>query len=140
MRNRIAAAAAVALAAPVFGACSAPSQGQLASTAVATVNGNEVRPRVVRCFQQEWFRTIELGDDASGAKIVVDQRANPASTVSVRFHNFGGFTGTYSHGGGADAATRFDGQSFIITGTANGSTTAKPGEAASADFKINAKC
>ena len=38
------------------------------------------------------------------------------------------------------AVTRFDGSTYLVTGTANGSTTANPTEPASADFKISAKC
>jgi hypothetical protein len=105
-----------------------------------TVNGNDVRPDLVRCYQQEWYRTIALGDDASGATVILDERKHPGTATSVRFHNFGGFTGTYSQGGGEPASTRFDGSAFLITGTANGATTAKPTEAASVDFKISAKC
>lgn len=107
-----------------------------------TVNGTEVRPDLVRCYQQEWYRTIALGNDESGATAVLDQRQHPATTISVRFHNFGGFTGTTtsSPGGGGAADTRFDGGNFVITGTVNGATTAKPTEAATVDFRITAKC
>ncbi|OBK21904.1 hypothetical protein A5634_08850 [Mycobacterium asiaticum] len=146
MRNRMSAATAAvmaaAFAAVALGGCSAPSQGQLASTATATVNGTEVRPGVVRCYQQEWYRTIALGNDESGATVVIDQRKHPATTVSVRFHNFGGFTGTTTAapGGGGAAETRFDGSNFLISGTVNGATTAKPTEAVAADFKIKATC
>jgi hypothetical protein len=140
VQNRIAAVAAAAFAVAVLGACSTPSQAQLASTATVTVNGNDVRPHVVRCFQQEWYRTIALGDDASGATVVIDQSAHPVTTTSVRFYDFGGFTGTYSPGSGGEANTRFDGETFAITGTANGFNTAKPTEPATAEFKITANC
>ncbi|WP_236978006.1 MULTISPECIES: lipoprotein LpqH [Mycobacterium] len=140
MRNRMAAVAAAAAAVAVLGACSTPSQHQLASTATVTLNGHEVHPHLVRCYQQEWFRTIELGDDASGAKVVLDQRDHPATALSVRFHNLGGFTGDFARNDTNKAGTRFDGETFTITGTANGANTAKPNEATSVDFKIAAKC
>jgi hypothetical protein len=129
-------------AATLLSACSAPSQGQLASTATVNINGTEVRPDLVRCFQQEWYRTIGLGNDESGATAILDQRQHPATTISVRFHNLGGFTGTTTAapGGGGAADTRFDGSNFVISGTANGSTSAKPTEAATVDFKIKATC
>lgn len=129
-------------AATLLSACSAPSQGQLASTATVNINGTEVRPDLVRCFQQEWYRTIALGNDESGATAILDQRQHPATTISVRFHNLGGFTGTTTAapGGGGAADTRFDGSNFVISGTANGSTSAKPTEAATVDFKIKATC
>lgn len=142
MRNRNAAAATAWFAAAALAGCSAPSHGQLASTATVTVNGTELHPDLVRCYQQEWYRTVVLGNDESGATVVVDQRKNPATTMSVRFHNLGGFTGTTTYGlkDGTAAATHFDGGNFVITGTANGATTAKPTEAMSTDFKITAKC
>lgn len=140
VHNRSAAVAAAVFAVTVLAACGAPSQGQLASTATVTVNGNNVRPDLVRCYQQEWYRTIALGDDASGATVVIDQRKHPATVTSVRFHDFGGFTGTTSQGGDGAANLRFDGGTFVISGAANGATTAKPTEAATADFKISAKC
>ncbi len=141
MQNRIAATAAAALAVTVLAACGGtPSQAQLSSTATVTINGNDMRPQLVRCFQQEWYRTIELGDDASGATVVIDQRAQPLTTTSVRIHNLGGFTGMYSQGDGGDANTSFSGDKFAITGTANGFDTAKPGEPATAEFKIVANC
>lgn len=140
MQNRTVIPAVCAVA--ILGACSAPSQGQLASTATVNINGTEVRPDLVRCYQQEWYRTIALGNDESGATAVLDQRQHPVTTISVRFHNLGGFTGTTTaaRGGGGAAETRFDGGNFIISGTANGATTAKPTEAATVDFKIKATC
>lgn len=134
--------AAAILSACSASACSAPSQGQLASTATVNINGTEVRPDLVRCYQQEWYRTIALGNDESGATAVLDQRHHPATTISVRFHNLGGFTGTTTAapGGGDAADTRFDGGNFVISGTANGATSAKPNEAATVDFKIRATC
>lgn len=142
MQNRIAAAVPAVFAAALVSACSAPSQGQLASTATVTINGNEVRPDLVRCYQQEWYRTIALGNDESGATAIIDQRHHPATTISVRFHNLGGFTGTTtaSPTGGGAADTRFDGGNFLISGTANGATAVKPTEAATVKFQIRATC
>jgi hypothetical protein len=142
VQNRIAAVAAAVFAAAALAGCSTPSQGQLASTATVNINGTEVRPDLVRCYQQEWYRTIALGNDESGATAILDQRQHPATTISVRFHNLGGFTGTTTAapGGGGAATTRFDGSNFVISGTANGAVTAKPTEAATVDFKISAKC
>lgn len=140
MRNRIVAVASTLAAVAVLAGCGTSSHGQLASTATATVNGYDLKPNLVRCYQRDWFQTITLGDDTSGATVVIDQRASPVVATSVRFNNFGGFTGTYSLGTGDAANTRFDGGTFLIAGTANGATTAKPTEPASADFTISAKC
>ena len=134
-------AAVAALTAAVLGACSSPpSQAQIASTATVTVNGNEARIQVVKCGQLEWYRTIDIGGDFSGAKIVIDQRTQPLVVMSVRIQNMGGFTGMYSKDDGGDANMSLSGDKFTITGTANGFKTDKPGEPATATFKINAMC
>lgn len=140
MHNRIAATAAVALAVAVLGACSPRPQTQLSSTASVTVNGNDAKVNVVKCNQLEWYRTIDIGGDFAGATVVIDERAQPLITTSVRIRNLGGFTGMYSKDDGGDADMSLSGDKFTITGTANGFKTDKPGEPASAVFKIVATC
>jgi hypothetical protein len=140
VQNRIAAATVAVLAVAGLGACSPRPQTQISSTATVTVDGNDAKVNVVRCNQLEWYRMINIGGDLAGAKVVVDQRAQPLSTISVRIQNLGGFTGMYSKGDGGDADMSFSGEKFTITGTANGFKTDKPGEPASAAFKIVATC
>jgi Mycobacterium 19 kDa lipoprotein antigen len=140
VQNRIAAATVAVLAVAGLGACSPRPQTQISSTATVTVDGNDAKVNVVRCNQLEWYRMINIGGDLAGAKVVVDQRAQPLSTISVRIQNLGGFTGMYSKGDGGDADMSFSGGKFTITGTANGFKTDKPGEPASAAFKIVATC
>ncbi|CAM4184550.1 Mycobacterium 19 kDa lipoprotein antigen [Mycobacterium basiliense] len=140
MRNQIAAMAVAGLAAAGLTACGTPSDSQLASTASMTVNGNDVRPQVVRCDQIEWYRTIQIGDEASGARILIDQGVRPMVTKSVRITNLGGFTGLYSQTDGGDANTSFSGDKVTISGTANGFNTDKPSEPTTASFKISANC
>jgi Mycobacterium 19 kDa lipoprotein antigen len=141
MPNRIAVAAGAALTAAVLGACSStPSQAQIASTATVTVNGNEARIQVVKCGQLEWYRTIDIGGDFSGARIVIDERKPPLVALSVRIQNMGGFTGMYSKDDGGDANMSLSNEKYSVTGTANGFKTDKPGEPASATFKITATC
>jgi hypothetical protein len=140
VQNRIAAATAAALAVAGLGACSARPQTQISSTASVTVNGNDAKINVVRCNQLEWYRTIDIGGEVAGAKVVIDGRTQPLTTMSVRIQNLGGFTGMYSKDDGGDADMSFSGEKFTITGTANGFKTDKPGEPASAAFKIVATC
>jgi ipoprotein LpqH len=141
MPNRIAVAAIAALTAAVLGACSStPSQAQIASTATVTVNGNEARIQVVKCGQLEWYRTIDIGGDFSGVNIVIDERKPPLVALSVRIQNMGGFTGMYSKDDGGDANMSLSNEKYSVTGTANGFKTDKPGEPASATFKITATC
>jgi hypothetical protein len=139
MRRPIAAAVA-ALAAGALGACASPPRTPLVNTASVTVNGVEAKFDVVRCTQVQWYRTIKMGGKLSGATVVVDGRAARAVAESVSIQNVGGFSGMYSQGAGDAANTRFDGGTYLVTGTANGATTANPTEPASADFKVSAKC
>jgi hypothetical protein len=140
VHNRIAATAAVALAVVVLGACSPRPQTQISSTASVTINGSDAKLNVVKCSQLEWYRTIDIGGDFAGATIVIDQRAERLTAESVRIQNLGGFTGMYSQGDGGNADMSLSGDKFTITGTANGFKTDKPGEPATATFKITATC
>jgi hypothetical protein len=140
VHNRIAAAIAAVLAVVGLGACSPRAQTQISSTATVTVDGNDAKVNVVRCNQLEWYRTIDIGGEVAGAKVVIDGRTQPLTTMSVRIQNLGGFTGMYSKDDGGDADMSFSGEKFTITGTANGFKTDKPGEPASAAFKIVATC
>jgi hypothetical protein len=140
VQNRIAAAAAAVLAVAGLCACSPRPHTQISSRASVTVNGNDAKINVVRCSQLEWYRTIDIGGDFAGATVVIDERAQPLSTMSVRIRNLGGFTGMYSKDDGGSADMRLSGDKFTITGTATGFKTDKPSEPASADFKIIATC
>jgi Mycobacterium 19 kDa lipoprotein antigen len=140
MPNRIAAAAGAALTVAVLGACSPPPQTSISSTASVTVNGNDAKINVVKCVQLEWYRTIDIGGDYSGATVVIDEHAQPLVAQSVRIQNLGGFTGMYSKDDGGDVSMSLSADKFTITGTANGFKTDKPGEPAAADFKIIATC
>jgi len=123
-----------------LGACSPKSQTQISSTASVTVNGTDAKINVVNCKQQEWYRTIDIGGDFAGATVVIDERVQPLTALSVRIQNLGGFTGMYSKDDGGKADMSFSGDKFTITGTANGSSADKPTEPMSADFKIIATC
>lgn len=140
MRDGIVTVAAAALAVTGVVACSPKPQSQLSSTASVTVNGNDAKINVVKCTQLEWYRTIDIGGDFAGAKVVIDQRAQPLTAESVRIQNLGGFTGMYSAHDGGSADMSLSGDRFTITGTANGYKSDKPTEPATATFKIAATC
>lgn len=140
MRNRIPAVAATVLAVAALGACSPKPQTQLSGTASVTVDGHNTKLHIVKCTQLEWYRTIDIGGDFAGARVVIDEHAPPRTTDSVRIRNLGGFTGMYSKGDGGDADTSISGDRFTITGTAHGYKTDKPGEPATATFKIITTC
>ncbi|ORV71913.1 hypothetical protein AWC07_04445 [Mycobacterium gastri] len=132
-------AAVAALSVAVLGACGAPSAARISSTATVRVNGNEVRPHLVRCVQLEWYRTIEVGDGESGATVVIDQWAESITAKAVRIRNLAGFTGGFSEGDGGDAHTSFGDNTFTVSGTADGFDTAT-NQPATAEFRIAARC
>jgi|SRR5271168_2811161 len=140
MQNRIAAMAGAALTVAVLGACSSVPQTPLSSTASVTVDGHDAKIQVVKCGQLEWNRTIDIGGDFSGATAVIDQSTHPLTATSVHIQNLGGFTGMYSQGSGGSANASLNGDTFTVTGSANGFKTDKPGEPATADFKIIVTC
>ncbi len=140
VQNRFVAATAVALAVAGLGACTSRPSTPLSGTASITVNGTDANFHIVKCSQREWTRTIDIGGNFSGASLIVDMGAQPASTESVHIRNLGGFNGMYARGDGEQADTSMSGDKFTITGTANGFKTDKPNEAASAPFKIVVTC
>ncbi|OBH10239.1 lipoprotein LpqH [Mycobacterium sp. E3247] len=140
MRDRIAAAVVAALAVTMIAACTPRPPTRLSSTASVTVNGSETKFNVVKCGQLQWTRTIDIGGDFAGARVVVDEQAEAVSAESVHIRNVNGFTGMYSRGGEGDADTRLSGDRFTITGTAHGYRSDKPNEPTTATFKIIATC
>jgi ipoprotein LpqH len=138
VRNRIVLAAVLSVA--LLGACTPHPPNQISSTAAVTVDGKDSNFHVVKCGQLQWTRTIDIGGDFAGAKLVIDEGAQPAIAQSVHIKNLGGFTGMYSRGGGVNADMSMTGDKFTISGTANGYKTDKPGEPATAPFKIVVTC
>jgi hypothetical protein len=139
MLNRIAAVAAT-LTVAVVGACTPRPQTPLVGTASVTVDSHEAKFQIVKCTQLEWYRTIDIGGNFSGATVAVDERAEPVAVNSVHIRNLGGFTGMYSQGDGDDARTSLSSGKFTISGTAHGYQVDKPNEPASATFKIIVTC
>lgn len=140
MPDRRAAAVVAALAVALLGACSSRPPSQIASTASVTIDGNDRNFHIVKCGQLEWTRTIDIGGDFSGAKVVIDESAQQPAATSVHIRNLGGFSGMYSRGGDGNADTSMSGGKYTISGTANGYKTDKPGEPASVSFKITVTC
>jgi ipoprotein LpqH len=140
VRNRLPAATAATLAVALLAACTSKPPTQLSSTASVNINGNGADFHIVKCSQMEWNRMIDIGSDVAGARIVIDERAEPAVADSVRIRNLSGFTGMYSHDGAGDAKLTVNSDKVTIAGTADGYKTDKPNEPASVTFKIVATC
>ena len=128
------------LAVAVLGSCTPRQQTLISPTASVIVNGDTTNVSVVKCDQLEWYRTIDIGGEFAGAKVVIDQRKEPIIAESVHIKNLGGFTGMYSQGDGGSADMSLSGDRYTITGSVTGFKTDKPGEPASAAYKIVARC
>ena len=139
MFNRLV-AVAVTFAVAALGACTPRPQTPLGGTATVTVNGNDAKFQIVKCTQVEWYRTIDIGGNFSGATISVDERAEPVTAKSVHIRNLNGFTGMYSQGDGDDAKTSLSGGKLTVSGKAHGSKADKPNEPDTATFKIVVTC
>jgi Mycobacterium 19 kDa lipoprotein antigen len=142
---------AAAVAVTGLAACSSTPQANHPSQASVTINGNTVASRQrVTCSQQantlpgsqpQWYWTIAVGDrEVSGVRALLNGSGDKLTAESVHILNLGGFTGTYSMDNGGEASASFGSETFTITGTADGFNTYKPGEPASATFKIVATC
>jgi hypothetical protein len=140
VQNRIAAVAAAFVVVALSACSTTQSPARLASTGSVSVNGNDVKMHSVRCSQLEWVRTIEIGGEVSGATVVIDQHATPVTATSVRIQNLGGFTGMWSPHDGSTANATLNGDTFTVSGSADGYKSDKPTEPATADFKITASC
>ena len=116
-----------------------------------TINGNTVASnQAVTCSEQmdnlpgaklQSFWTIAVGDrNVSGVNAMLNGSDQNLTAESVHILNLGGFTGSYSQNDGGEANATFSSETFTITGKADGFNTYKPGEPATATFKIVATC
>jgi ipoprotein LpqH len=110
------------------------------TTAQVTVNGQSAETtHHLECSQDGWMHTIKTGDDKSGVTVVVDT-GNTVSAKSVVITNVGDFTGSVYENKIGKADATMIGNTFRVTGTAEGATTAEPNQPTTADFEIKANC
>lgn len=121
-------------------ACSTPEPALGGATATVTIDGRDTGgEHAVRCHQSSWTWYIETLEQKRGFAAVL-QTDGEVWASSVEFRDFGGFTGSFwaDHIGQARVTGR-DG-SYTIIGSAHGSFADDPGDAVSADFRIEADC
>jgi hypothetical protein len=151
VRKRIVVVAAAVVAVAGVAACSSEPPPNHPSQASVTINGNTVASKQsVTCSQltdnlpgskPQWFWTLAVGDrDVSGVRAILNGSGENLIAESVHILNLGGFTGAYANGDGGEANATFASETFTITGKADGFNTYKPGEPATATFKIVATC
>jgi ipoprotein LpqH len=149
VKNGFVAVGALAVVAGIAGcSSSSPSPPQPpgalpVDTAHITVNGQSAGTmRSVTCSQVDQYMNIDTGDNKTGVSAVVQsvQGGFKLAAKSVQIRNLGGFSGNYVDGivGNADATVA--GNSYTISGTADGFNTDKPDTRTTATFQIKASC
>lgn len=142
MHRPTAAVGSAALIVACLAGCSS-SKAPSAPAAGVTINGsNALQTQTVHCRQLQWTWMIDIGTDdgpnSSGAQINLDAGGRQPTAMSVHIHNVGGFSGIYSQGNG-EADVRVSGETFTVSGTANGIHT-DTHEPASAQYRIVTRC
>lgn len=120
---------------------SPPQPGSLvAGTAAITVNDNDLGQfESVQCTPAGTVTTITTGDDSSGTTAVVSNSDGlSAQLISIR--DLGGFTGSYNQGLGGQAKVVLSGNTYTITGTADGFNTDAPSFRTNGTFTIKVAC
>ncbi|CAJ1578800.1 lipoprotein LpqH [[Mycobacterium] wendilense] len=137
-----------AVGATVLAGCSSgseeytPPPGELVSgTAEITINDNNLGEfDSVSCTPAGSQTTITTGDDTSGSTLVISNAEGLiAESVSVR--ELGGFTGSYNRGLGDDEAeVTMSGNTYTVTGSADGFATDAPSFRTTGTFSIKVAC
>ncbi len=136
-----------ALSVAVMAGCSsepkqaAPPPGTLAAgTAQITVNDSDLGEfESVQCVPAGALTTITTGDDTSGTTSVISNDDGlSAQAVSIR--ELGGFTGSFNQGLGGAAEVTMTGNTYTISGKADGFATDKPSFRIGGTFTIKVAC
>jgi ipoprotein LpqH len=151
MTNRLCAAAcrtgtAALLLATAVGCSSGPEEqplppGELApGTAAITVNGKDLgEVTSVGCVPAGPLMTITTGDETSGSTAVISN-ADGLVAESVYLRDLGGFTGSYNLDLGGDADVELTGNTYSISGSADGFETAHPSFRTEGTFELKVAC
>lgn len=109
-------------------------------TASITINDRPLgEVTSVSCTQAGPLMTITTGDDTSGSTSVVSNTEG-LETQSVYLREIGGFTGSYNLGLGGNADVEMTGNTYSITGSADGFEIDNPSFRAEGTFEIKAAC
>ncbi|MFZ0831517.1 MAG: lipoprotein LpqH [Mycobacterium sp.] len=139
VKNRVAFAAALAVALAGVAGCSQQEIRSQAGASVTIDGKDQGKTQDIKCsqLQSSWF--LDIRQVASTATAIVDLEGDKAVLQSVKIRGFGGFTGSYWRGGDQSADATFSNQTFTISGTASGLTAGNP-KSGPVTFKIVAKC
>ncbi|CAN5315449.1 hypothetical protein BH11ACT6_BH11ACT6_41630 [soil metagenome] len=109
-------------------------------TAAITINDRDLgEVDSVSCTAAGSLMTITTGDDTSGSTSVVSN-ADGLAAQSVYLRDLGGFTGSYNLDLGGEAEVEMTGNTYSITGSADGFDTEKPSFRSQGTFEIKVGC
>lgn len=147
MTNRVALAGAVALVIGGTAGCSSTALAEQApgtlppGAAQVAIDGNELPTiKAVQCPPSErYLRTIVVGNDGSGATVMVSN-AGKLTVEFVRIRNLNGFSGDYNRGlAASDATVVLNDNTYQIAGAAVGYGPDSP-ERTTTKFTIKVSC
>lgn len=108
-------------------------------TARIRVDNNTRTSHAVSCTQVQWLLTADISAAPARVKVVLELDSEKPDAESVNIDDFDGFTGVADSGAG-NAAVVFAGDTYIITGEAQGSRRNDPSVSTMAPFKIEVGC
>ncbi len=118
----------------------APSGTLSAGTAEITVNDNDLGQfHAVQCTQAGDLTKITTGNDESGSTAFVSN-ADGLTAKSVVIHDLGGFTGSFLEDLEGNAEVTMTGNTYSISGQAQGFITDEPSFRAPGTFDIEVAC
>ena len=121
-------------------ACSSPEPALGGTTATVAIDGNDAGGTLpVTCRQTGFTWYIQTPEKEKGFTAVL-ATDGPAEARSVEFRDLGGFSGNFWADNFGEAEVTGSQGHYTITGTADGNFTAKPSDAVTAKFRIQANC
>lgn len=138
MRNRLLVVAGVLTAASMAG-CAAP-QTLPRKAAHLTIDGATHATRPAACSQEQFYRTLDIGDRGGRVEAVVLLSGYRAIPEWVKIRDVDGFTGSYWKDGVGEAHADITNDAYTISGSAYGISSSNPNTVVTTAFKITAEC
>lgn len=140
MRYRFIAAAVTASAlAGVTAGCSAHANKVPQKTAHITVDGNTRTSHAVSCSQVQWMLTMDINAAPARVKMLLNLQRGRPEPETVNIENLDGFTGVANAEVG-NAQASFAGDTYTVTGAAQGTNPNDVNHPRTAAFRISANC
>jgi lipoprotein LpqH len=131
--------AAVMTASAVGCGCTPHAEKVSQRTARITVDGSTRTSHAVSCTQVEWLLTVDISAAPARVKMLLDLEHGKPQPRSVDFEDVNGFTGVAGNEPGSVHAD-FSGETYTVSGAAQGTNPQDVNHPRTADFRITAQC